>query len=457
MSTQTLTSSALLATITTILHSADHSSNNNNNDNHNNNNNNRNSHRRPYNPDTDVPKTSALAFLSLVLSIFLLVILTHFFHLYIIRRRPYYYSVQSDVDPTIWHVERVIPLRERIRKWRGRPRSDSDVFRDEDLERVRRELMTRGWRGRVNSDGTPNRNHRVVDDRAAVGFAAGGVAGMGFGYGYGFGANGRQMGDGEEDVEYGPRQYVESEDTPFWKERRWGHANYGTWGSPEGRRKVFGFGSPVGIRGGNVIPGLSSSRWPTGVVTPEFGSMGKNGPQGRDTGYGLNAAFSYQASPRNTHFITPPIRASSKILEGLNHTGLRYTTDRSHRFPDEELQDHYRGLCENEDSALKDLEEARNAAAVEHTYGNTEQREPDHAQRVVEKLTELEKKLLHAMKRRSVFAERFAVRDSIVEVERGESSRGQSLSEPPPPYTDIDESGLQFDEDNEPSGSGGRR
>ncbi|KAF3902950.1 hypothetical protein ABW20_dc0101246 [Dactylellina cionopaga] len=380
------------------------------------------------------PKASAFIFLSIVLSIFLLVLLSHFFYLYVIRTEPYYYSVQSDVDPTLWHVERIVPLRERLRAWRGRPRSNSDVLRDEDLERVRQLLMLRGWRGRVNSDGTPNKNHRVVDDRAAVGFGAGGSAAWGY-----------------RDEEQGPRQYIETEDTPFWKERQWGY-NYGTYGfgtSPNDRRKMmYGFPpmSPGSRRGGNVIPGMSSSRWPTGAVTPVFGSLGKMAAGGDNGGYGLAAAFSYHASPRNTRFVTPPIRASSKILEEMKHTGLRYATDRSARFPDEELQEHYQGLCESEDSALKELEEARNAAALEQTFGSVAQQESDYAQRVIEKLIEMEKRLLHAVKRRTLFAERFAMREE--EEQRGESSRGPSVSEPPPPYTDIDESGLHFDEDN---------
>ncbi|KAK6526753.1 hypothetical protein TWF281_009956 [Arthrobotrys megalospora] len=396
--------------------------------------------------DLDSPKASAFLFLGLVLGIFLLVLASHFFYLYVIRKEPYYYSVQSDVDPTLWHVERVVPLRERLRKWRGILRSDSDVFRDEDLERVRANLMVRGWRGRVNSDGTPNRNHRVVDDRAAVGFGAGGSAA------WGFGSNGVGF---TGDVEHGPRQYIETEDTPFWKERRWGYTNYGTYDgfgtSPGERRKMMllAFGDGPRTRGGNVVPGMSSSRWPTGVITPEFGSYGKISAAGANVengGYGLAAAFSYHPSPKNTHFITPPIRASSKILEELKHTGLRYTTDRSAKFPDEELQEHYQGLCESEDVALKDLEEARDMAAVEHTYPSAVEQEPDHAQRVIEKLTELEKKLLHAVKRRTLFAERFAIRETGEE--RGESSRGPSVSEPPPPYTDIDEHGLHFDEDH---------
>ncbi|KAK6348838.1 hypothetical protein TWF730_009607 [Orbilia blumenaviensis] len=396
------------------------------------------------NSDLDSPKASAFLFLGLVVSIFLLVLASHFFYLYVVRKEPYYYSVQSDIDPTLWHVERVVPLRERIRKWQGRPRSDSDIFRDEDLERVRTALMVRGWRGRVNSDGTPNKNHRVVDDRAAVGFGAGGSAA------WGFANNGGNPGD----VEYGPRQYIETEDTPFWKERRWGYTNYGTYDgfgtSPGERRKMMhlAFGDGPRTRGGNVVPGMSSSRWPTGAVTPEFGSYGKISTTGAGEigGYGLAAAFSYHPSPKNTHFVTPPIRASSKILEELKHTNLRYTTDRTAKFPDDELQEHYQGLCESEDVALKELEEARDMAAVEHTYPTAVEREPDHAQRVIEKLTELEKKLLHAVKRRTLFAERFALREDGEE--RGESSRGPSVSEPPPPYTDIDEHVLHFDEDH---------
>ncbi|KAF3097737.1 hypothetical protein TWF102_006252 [Orbilia oligospora] len=401
---------------------------------------------RHNNNDNDSPKASAFLFLGLIVSIFLLVLASHFFYLYVVRKEPYYYSVQSDIDPTLWHVERVVPLRERLRRWRGHPRSNSDVFRDEDLERVRTALMVRGWRGRVNSDGTPNRNHRVVDDRAAVGFGAGGSAAWGF-------VNG--SGNNTGDVEYGPRQYIETEDTPFWKERRWGYTNYGTYDgfgtSPGERRKMMllAFGDGPRTRGGNVVPGMSSSRWPTGAVTPEFGSYGKisTAGAGETGGYGLAAAFSYHPSPKNTHFVTPPIRASSKILEGLRHTGLRYKTDRTAKFPDDELQEHYQSLCESEDAAMKELEEARDMAAVKHTYPSAVEQEPDHAQRVIEKLTELEKKLLHAVKRRTLFADRFAMRESEEE-ERGESSRGPSVSEPPPPYTDIDEHGLHFDEDH---------
>ncbi|EPS38081.1 hypothetical protein H072_8192 [Dactylellina haptotyla CBS 200.50] len=407
------------------LHSQDHDRYRSPNDRHNNN-------------GDQSPKASAFAFLAIIVSIFLLVLLSHFFYLYVIRKEPYYYSVQSDVDPTLWHVERVVPLRERLRSWRGLPRSNSDIFRDEDLERVRRALMVRGWRGRVNSDGTPNRNHRIVDDRAAVGYGVGG--GTGWGY------------PTPNDIEHGPRQYVETEDTPFWKERRWGY-NYGTYGSafgtsPSDERRKMMFAYPIAprTRGGNVVPGMSSSRWPTGVVTPEFGSVGKMVARGDAHAYGLAAAFSYHPSPRNTRFVTPPIRASSKILEELKHTGMRYAIDRNARFPDEDLQEHYQGLCESEDAALRDLEDARDAAAVEHTYVPAAQQEPDHAQRIVEKLTEMEKKLLHAVKRRALFAERFALRDDGGEM--GESSRGPSVSEPPPPYSDIDESGLHFDEDN---------
>ncbi|KAF3904108.1 hypothetical protein AA313_de0200861 [Arthrobotrys entomopaga] len=372
-----------------------------------------------------------------IISIFLLVLASHFFYLYVLREEPYYYSVQSDLDPTLWHVERIIPLRERIRSWRGLPRSNSDIFRDEDLERVRRALMVRGWRGRVNSDGTPNKNHRTVDDRAVVGYGIGGATAWGY---------------VPADVESGPREYVETEDTPFWKQRRWGY-NYGTYGSfgasPDERRKLM-YAFPVNpgprTRGGNVVPGMSSSRWPTGVVTPEFGSMGNMAAKGEAQAYGLAAAFSYHPSPRNTRFVTPPIRASSKILEGLKHSGLRYASERAAKFPDEDLQEHYQSLLESEDAALRELEEAKDLAAVEHTYVPLAQQEPDHPRRVIEKLTQLEQKLLHAVKRRTLFAERFALRDDGEE--RGESSRGPSVSEPPPPYSDIDESGLQFDEDN---------
>ncbi|KAJ6262033.1 hypothetical protein Dda_2835 [Drechslerella dactyloides] len=419
------------------------------------------------------PKASAFVFLALVLSIFTLCLCSHFFYLYVLRTQPYYYSVQSDVDPTLWHVERIVPLRERFRRLRNLPRSDSDVFRDEDLERVRRALTVRGWRGRVNSDGTPNRNHRTFDDRAA---AAGGP-GQGWGGFYapssGYGCRGPAA---EEDEEAGPRQYVETEDTPFWKERRWGHTTYGTYDafgtSPTERRKMMMYAfAATGPRtkGSNVVPGMSSSRWPTGVVTPEFGSYTKdavavgaanaaaNVAAAAAYGYGLQAAFSYHASPRNTRFVTPPIRASSKILEELKHTGLRYPSERNARFSDEDLQDHYRGLCEAEDAALKDLDEARDAAAVEYTYGVAQ--EPDHARRVIEKLTELEKKLLQAVKRRTLFSDRFACREDGEDgEERGESSRGPSVLEPPPPYTDVDESGLHLhfdDEDMQPSSSTG--
>ncbi|EWC48653.1 hypothetical protein DRE_01875 [Drechslerella stenobrocha 248] len=415
--------------------------------------------------DDNTPKASAFAFLAIVLAIFLLVLCSHFFYLYVVRIEPYYYSVQSDVDPSLWHVERIVPLRERIRRWRGFPRSNSDAFRDEDLERVRRALLVRGWRGRVNSDGTPNRNHRPVDDRA--------VAAGAWGYGYQQQQQYACRRDNDQDVEAGPRQYIETEDTPFWKERRWGHTNYGTYdafggvgASPSERRKMmmyaFAATGPK-TRGSNVVPGISSSQWPSGVATPEFGSMSKSGSGAGGTGYGLAAAFSYHPSPRNTRFVTPPIRASSKILEALNAMNviytagaggqirLRYPTDRTAKFPDEDLQEHYRGLCEAEDAALRELEEARDAAAVEHTYGVCEgqEREPDHAKRVIEKLTELEKKLLQAVKRRTLFADRFAARDDAgVGEERGESSRGPSVSEPPPPYTDVDEGGLLFDDDD---------
>ncbi|KAF3918027.1 hypothetical protein ABW21_db0204109 [Orbilia brochopaga] len=405
------------------------------------------------------PKASAFVFLAAVLSVFTLALCSHFFYLYVLRAQPFYYSVQSDVDPTLWHVERIVPLRERIRRLRGLPRSDSDVFRDEDLERVRRALLVRGWRGRVNSDGTPNRNHRPLDDRAAV--AAAGGAGWGF---YGPGFNYRAD-DDEEAAVAGPRQYIETEDTPFWKERRWGHNTYGTYDafgtSPTERRKMmmyaFAATGPK-TKGSNVVPGLSSSRWPTGVVTPEFGSSFTKDAAAAMTvsktaglGYDLQAAFSYHASPRNTRFVTPPIRASSKILEELKHTGIRYPTERGAKFPDEDLQEHYRSLCEAEDAALVELEEARDAAAVENTYGAGQQ-EPDHPRRVIEKLTELEKKLLQAVKRRTLFSDRFACREEgDGGEERGESSRGQSVSEPPPPYTDVDENlQLHFDDEEMP-------
>ncbi|KAK6350276.1 hypothetical protein TWF696_006510 [Orbilia brochopaga] len=417
------------------------------------------------------PKASAFVFLAAVLSIFTLALCSHFFYLYVLRTQPYYYSVQSDVDPTLWHVERIVPLRERLRRLRGLPRSDSDVFRDEDLERVRRALLVRGWRGRVNSDGTPNRNHRPVDDRAAVA-AGGGGAGWGF-----YAPPYPYRADDDEEATLGPRQYIETEDTPFWKERRWGYNTYGTYDafgtSPTERRKMMMYAfAATGPRtkGSNVVPGLSSSRWPTGVVTPEFGSsltkdaaaaMAVAGAGAGGHGYGLQAAFSYHASPRNTRFVTPPIRASSKILEELKHTGLRYPTERGARFPDEDLQEHYRSLCDAEDAALKELEEARDAAAVEHTYGAGQQ-DPDHPRRVIEKLTELEKKLLQAVKRRTLFADRFAIREEGEDGggERGESSRGPSVSEPPPPYTDVDESlQLHFDDEDhhQPTANGGAR
>jgi len=362
-------------------------------------------HRNHNNDDDDLSSPSSVFLL--ITAIFLAFILYHVLHTHFIRRKPLYYSVRDPEDPTIYHLRRLVPIPEWFRKVRKRPRSRSDLFRDEDFARVQAALDAQGWTGRVLSNGQPDLRSANNDGR---------------------GWGGDQNVNERDDVEYGPRQYVEREDTQFWRQSG---RQYSTFS----RTSSTAANTNINVNDNNIaIPHSNPAAIPhpeTSIHSqPSVGSSHIN----EQSNIASSAALSYHPSPHGTHFATPPARVARDILQNhpilqgrIQQQGETQTQDLT--FPTPELSSHYHRLCSDEKALRVEL-------ANSHS-------------------SETGTKLSHAIKQRLVFGERFSNEANGRQgMNLGENSNASRLDriedsgaedggeDQPPPYSEIDPKGV---------------
>lgn len=360
-------------------------------------------HRNHDNDDDDLSSPSS--FFLLITAIFLAFILYYVLHTHFIRRKPLYYSVRDPEDPTVHHLRRLVPIPEWFRKIRKRPRSRSDLFRDEDFARVQAALDAQGWRGRVLSNGQPDLQSANNNGR---------------------GWGGDQDVNERDDVEYGPRQYVEREDTQFWRQSGRQYSTFSRTSSTTPNTNINANDN------NSAIPHSSPAAIPHPKTSIHSQSSIRSSHANEQNNIASSAALSYHPSPHGTHFTTPPARVARDILQNYpilqrraQKQGKTQTQAQNLTFPNSELSSYYDRLCRNEEALRVELESS-------HT-------------------SKTEIKLSHAIKQREDFGQRFSNETNGRQgTNSGEGSSANRLAriedagveeggeDQPPPYSEVD-------------------